>query len=148
SEMVNNLGAIAASVPFAEVYTSLQRGVVDCAATSTVAGNAQKWYEVSDTVIKLPLGWGMSGHVAYKPFWEGLDPGAQSFLLSEMERMEGLLWDMARDRGEDALSCNMGGECRYGGTPGEMKLYELDQSEVENVRNIVAESVLPDWAAQ
>ena len=73
SSLVEAVGGIAVSIPFAEVYTSLQRGVADCAATSSVAGNTQKWYEVSSWIVTLPLGWAISAHVAHKGFWDGLD---------------------------------------------------------------------------
>ena len=147
SSLVKAVGGIAVSVPFAEVYTSLQRGVADCAATSTVAGNTQKWYEVSKWIVTLPLGWAISAHVAHKGFWEGLEPGARDYLAREMGRMEQRLWDMARQRGDDALSCNMGGECKYG-TKGAMKLYRLTDDEVARVRKLVSGTVLADWASE
>ena len=145
--LVQQVGGIAVSVPFAEVYTSLQRGVADCAATSTVAGNTQKWYEVSSQLVTLPLGWAISAHVANKNFWDKLQPGAREFLTKEMALMEQKLWDMARDRGEDGLSCNMGGPCTYG-TKGAMKLYRLTDAELATVRDMVAGSVLASWAAE
>jgi TRAP-type transport system periplasmic protein len=145
SDLVKGIGGIAVDIPFAEVYTSLQRGVADCAATATVAGNAQKWYEVSTTMVTLPLGWAISAHVANKGFWDKLEPGARAFLAKEMTGMEKMLWDMARDRGDDALSCNMGGECKFG-TKGAMKLYRLTPSELAKVRSLVADTILRDWA--
>jgi TRAP-type C4-dicarboxylate transport system substrate-binding protein len=147
STLVEAIGGIAVSIPFAEVYTSLQRGVADCAATSSVAGNTQKWYEVTQQIVTLPLGWAISAHVAHKDFWEGLEPGAREFLAGQMATMEQQLWDMARERGEDALSCNMGGECQYG-TKGKMDLYRLSDAEIAKVRDIVANSVLANWAEE
>ena len=147
SDLVKGVGGIAVSIPFAEVYTSLQRGVADCAATSTLAGNAQKWYEVSTHLVTLPLGWAISSHVANKNFWDKLEPGARSFLTKEMAAMETMLWDMARDRGEDALSCNMGGACKHG-TKGAMKLYRLTPPELAKVKQLVSDSILLDWAKE
>ena len=147
SDLVKSVGGIAVSIPFAEVYTSLQRGVADCAATSTVAGNAQKWYEVSTQLVTLPLGWAISAHVANKNFWDKLEPGARTFLSREMAAMEKSLWDMARDRGEDALSCNTGGDCKFG-TKGAMKLYRLTPAELTKVRGLVSDSILLDWAKE
>jgi TRAP-type transport system periplasmic protein len=147
ADLVKGIGGIYVSIPFAEVYTSLQRGVADCAATSTVAGNAQKWYEVSNQIVTLPLGWAISAHVANKSFWDKLEPGARAFLTKEMAGMEKMLWDMASDRGEDALSCNMGGPCKFG-TKGAMKLYRLTPGELAKVRSLVADSILLDWAKE
>jgi TRAP-type C4-dicarboxylate transport system substrate-binding protein len=147
SDLVKGIGGVAVEIPFAEVYTSLQRGVADCAATSTVAGNAQKWYEVSNTMVTLPLGWAISAHVANKDFWNKLEPGARAFLTKQMDAMETMLWDMARDRGDDALSCNMGKTCKFG-TKGAMQLYRLTPAELKTVRGLVAGSILRDWAKQ
>jgi TRAP-type transport system periplasmic protein len=147
SDLVKGIGGVAVAIPFAEVYTSLQRGVADCAATSTVAGNAQKWYEVSNQLVTLPLGWAISAHVANKGFWDKLEPGARAFLTKEMAGMEKQLWDMARDRGEDGLNCNMGKDCKFG-TKGKMNLYRLTQPELTKVRSLVADSILLDWAKE
>jgi TRAP-type C4-dicarboxylate transport system substrate-binding protein len=147
SDLVKGIGGVAVEIPFAEVYTSLQRGVADCAATSTVAGNAQKWYEVSNTMVTLPLGWAISAHVANKDFWNKLEPGAREFLTKQMDGMEKMLWDMARDRGDDALNCNMGTSCKFG-TKGAMKLYRLTPAELTKVRELVAGSILRDWGKE
>ena len=64
-----------------------------------------------------------------------------------MGRMEQQLWDMARERGGDALSCNMGGDCKYG-TKGAMKIYRLSDDEIARVRKLVGDSVLSDWASE
>jgi hypothetical protein len=145
--LVEQIGAIAVSIPYAEVYTSLQRGVADCAATSTTGGNLAKWFEVSKHLVTLPLGWAISAHVANKHFWDGLEPGARAFLEKEMKGMEEALWELARDRGNDGLSCNMGGACKYGVNQGaSMTLYKLTDAELAKVRQIVAGSVLSNWA--
>lgn len=145
--LVEKIGGIAVSIPYAEVYTSLQRGVADCAATSTTGGNQAKWFEVSKHLVTLPLGWAISAHVANKRFWDGLEPGARAFLEKEMKSMEGALWDLARDRGNDGLSCNMGGPCKYGVNQGaSMTLYKLTDAELAKVREVVADSVLANWA--
>lgn len=148
ARLVESIGGVAVTIPFAEVYTSLQRGVADCAATSTLAGMTQKWFEVTKQLVTLPLGWAISAHVAHKDFWNGLEPGARNFLAKEMAEMEKQLWDMARDRGEDAKSCMMGGPCKYGIPGGSMTLYELNKAEIKTVQGIVSGTVLADWATQ
>ncbi len=148
ARLVESIDGIAVTIAFSEVYTSLQRGVADCAATSTLAGMTQKWFEVTKQLVTLPLGWAISAHVAHKGFWDGLEPGARDFLAKEMAAMEKSLWDMARDRGEDAKSCMMGGACKYGVPGGSMTLYELNEAEISKVRGIVSGTVLADWATE
>jgi TRAP-type mannitol/chloroaromatic compound transport system substrate-binding protein len=147
AKLVEQIGGIAVSIPYAEVYTSLQRGVADCAATSSTGGNLAKWFEVSKHLVTLPLGWAISAHVANKRFWDNLEPGARAFLEKEMKTMEAALWELARDRGNDGLSCNMGGPCKYGVSQGaSMTLYKLTDAELAKIREIVAGSVLANWA--
>jgi TRAP-type C4-dicarboxylate transport system substrate-binding protein len=149
ASLVEQIGGIAVSIAYAEVYTALQRGVADCAATSTTGGNSAKWFEVSKQIVTLPLGWAMSAFVANKKFWDGLDSTQQAFLKKELKAMEQKLWDLARDRGEDALSCNMGKDCKYGSNKGaSMTLYRLTDAELKTVRDLVAKSVLANWAKE
>jgi len=143
--LVKNLGASALTMPIGDVYSALQRGVIDCATNSSVAGNAMKWFEVSTTMVDLPLGWAMNVHLANKGFWDGLEPGARSFLQDQMKTMEAAFWDMARERGEDALNCNTGQECKAH-TKAAMKLYRLTAAENTRVREVVSRAVLPEWA--
>jgi TRAP-type C4-dicarboxylate transport system substrate-binding protein len=149
STLVQQLGGTAVSIAFAEVYTSLQRGVADCAATSTAGGNNAKLFEVTKQMVVLPLGWAMSAFVANKTYWDGLKPGQRALLEGELKQMDQKLWDIARDRGEDALNCNMGKDCKYGTNKGaSMTVYWPTADELKAVRDIVGKSVLVDWAKE
>ncbi|MGH6891274.1 MAG: TRAP transporter substrate-binding protein [Dongiaceae bacterium] len=145
--LVKGLGASALTMSIGEVYSSLQRGVIDCATNSSVGGNALKWFEVSNTMVAVPLGWAMNMHLANKNYWDSLEPSARSFLEKEMAAMEAALWDMARDRGIDALNCNIGAECKSHAKAA-MKLYRLTPAEESRVRSVVSGVVLPEWAAE
>lgn len=145
STLTEQVGGVAATVPFGEVYSALQRGLIDCAAASAVGGNGQKWYEVSTHLYVLPLGWGINAHVANLDFWNGLEPGAREFLTAQVDAMNEALWQMAEERGSDGISCNTGGACTYG-TSGAMTLVEATEEDTARVQEIVAATVLPAWA--
>ncbi len=49
------LGAQPTSIGFPEVYSALERGVVDCAITGTGSGVAARWPEVSTHISDLPV---------------------------------------------------------------------------------------------
>ena len=54
SQMFKAFGAEPVQVPFAEVYTALERGVLDCARTGTTSGNNARWHEVTAYHYDLP----------------------------------------------------------------------------------------------
>src|SRR5207245_2668166 len=49
NDLMSAIGATPVSLAYAETYTALERGVVDCAITGSGSGNAAKWYEVTAT---------------------------------------------------------------------------------------------------
>ena len=51
SDWIEGFGANAQFVAFAEVYTALERGILDCGVTVAFAAHAQRWYEVTDFMV-------------------------------------------------------------------------------------------------
>ena len=47
SDWINGMGAEAQFLAFAEVYTALERGILDAGVTGATAGHGQRWYEVT-----------------------------------------------------------------------------------------------------
>ena len=47
SDWINGMGAAAQFVAFAEVYTALERGILDCGVTGADPAYGQRWYEVT-----------------------------------------------------------------------------------------------------
>ena len=47
SDWINGMGAEAQFVAFAEVYTALERGILDCGVTGADPAYGQRWYEVT-----------------------------------------------------------------------------------------------------
>ena len=127
ADLVEAVGASTINLPFAEVVPALQRGVADCAVTGTSAGNTARWWEVTDYLYPLPMGWSMTFFAANQDSWARLDPKVQDFLLDEFDGLEDRMWAQAEADVEDGINCNTGlGECREG-IPAEppMTLVEL-----------------------
>ena len=56
SDMIDGMGSEAQWVAFTEVYTALERGILDGGVTGANAGYGQRWYEVADYIAgPLPL---------------------------------------------------------------------------------------------
>ena len=81
------LGAAPVKLPFADVYTALQRGTIDGAITGFQGVQSQKMYEVADFLL-VPAsftGTGYQGWVANLDWWEGL-PATQRAALEKAIR--------------------------------------------------------------
>jgi TRAP-type transport system periplasmic protein len=115
SQMVEGAGGSSVNVPFAEVIPAMQRGVAQCAVTGTSAGNTARWWEVSDHLYALPMGWSMTFFGANLNSWKKLDEKTRTFLEQQFAEMEGRMWAQAGSDIQDGVNCNTGsGPCKDG----------------------------------
>jgi TRAP-type C4-dicarboxylate transport system substrate-binding protein len=80
------LGAVPVNIPFTEIYTSLERGAVDCVVTD--ANNLTGGITIVDltkSVVMLPIqpGYNTSQLAMNLPFWRGLTSAERRMLLNE-----------------------------------------------------------------
>ncbi|MBO0906097.1 TRAP transporter substrate-binding protein [Jiella sonneratiae] len=149
SDLVEAAGAAAVNIPFAEVVPAMQRGVADCAVTATSAGNTARWWEVTDSLVKVPMGWATTFFAANLANWNRLDPKVQAFLTDEFAKMEDRQWKQAAADIQDGINCNTGmGECKNG-IPADKKmtLVELSDADQALAKKLV-EGVLKGWASR
>lgn len=146
SEAVSAVGGVPTNVPFGEVIPALQTGVVDCAITSTYAGNTAGWAEVTDSLFTLPMGSGISFYAFNRATWDKLDPALQAFLEKEFAKFEADVWAATAKQGQEGVNCNTGqGECTTG-KPTDMVLHKPSDADYQKVRKLAQEVVLPSWA--
>lgn len=148
AELVEALGAQSVNIPFAEVIPALERGVADCAVTGTSAGNTARWWEVTDHLVVLPMGWAMTFFAANSANWERLEPATREFLLERLAEMEDRQWAQAAADIQDGINCNIAeGECVDGIVAERpMTLVELSEEDRALAQRIVSEAVLPSWS--
>jgi TRAP-type C4-dicarboxylate transport system substrate-binding protein len=87
ASLVAGLGGEPLTVPFAETYTSLERGTLDAAISGTKPGFGLRWYEVSKYLVG-PIS--MRPHVALtinKTSWRRLPPDIQQIMKEEAEKV-------------------------------------------------------------
>ena len=148
ADLVEAAGGSTVNLPFAEVVPAMQRGVADCAITGTSAGNTARWWEVTDHLFTLPMGWSMTFFAANVQSWNRLDPAVQSFLLEEFAGLEDRMWAQAKADVQDGINCNTGvGECKEGivAEPA-MTLVEVSEEDKALAQTILNERVLAAWA--
>jgi TRAP-type C4-dicarboxylate transport system substrate-binding protein len=145
ADFVQYFGGVGVSMAFPEVYTSLQRGVVDGAVTGALAGNTASWYEVATHVYPMPVGYSLQAHVANLKFWNGLPADVREFLTKKMQELEDELWRVGAEATELGLNCNTGKDpCKYG-KKGKMTLVPVSAEDKAKAQKAAEEVVLPKW---
>lgn len=146
ADLIDGLGATTVTMPFAEVTTALERGVIDCAVTGTLSGNTNKMFEVTDYMYSLYSGWAIHFTAASTESWNALDPAVQEFLLEEYGKFEDRLWATVAEEEQDGINCSIGKDpCKYG-FKGAMTLVEPSKADLAAAKEVVASTVVPNWA--
>lgn len=144
AEYVTALGANPVTLPFAEVITALQTGVIDCAVTGIGSGNAAKWYEVANNLYNLPIDWSVGFYGIGLKRWQKLDPAVQKLLEEQSQVLEDNLWAETKRENEYALACNTGeGECKIH-EKASMKAAAPSKEDQKTLRDIT-QKIANDW---
>jgi TRAP-type transport system periplasmic protein len=87
-KMVNTLGGSPVVLPPTEIYTALEKGVVDGAGWALIGGLDYKWYEVAKFMTKPSFG--VSTHLILmnRAAWEKLDAPTQKIFLDIGRKIE------------------------------------------------------------
>lgn len=145
ADFVEAAGGVTVTMPFGEVVTSLQLGVIDCAVTGTFSGNSAGWHEVTTHLYPLTVGWSPFMYAVNAKRWEKLDPSLQALLTEEFAKLEDEIWSAGDARTTEGLNCATGGACTFG-KPGSMTLVPLAEADSALRAQYVAEVVLPRFA--
>ena len=150
SKLIEALGATPVSIPFPEVYPSLQRGVANCGVTSPTSANTGRWPEVTTHLLPLSVSGSIQAHLVNAAWWAKLTPQQQETMTKELRQMEKDLWALARTVNDDATNCSIGKEPCAPKPHGKytMTLAEVAPSDLERVRKISQELVLTEWATR
>ncbi len=150
ADFVEGAGGSTINLPFAEVIPAMQRGVADCAITGTSAGNTARWWEVTDHLYVMPMGWSMTFFGANLKRWQSLDPSVRTFLEKEFADMEEREWAQAGADVQDGINCDTGkGTCKDGiEAKPPMTLVPVSDADHAAAQKLVSEKVLAGWAAR
>ncbi len=137
-DLLAGLGAEGQFVAFADVYTSLERGVMDAGVTAGEAGYSQRWYEVTDYLTGPIVG---SVAVAYLVMsgdrWDTLPPDIQQIMLEVGKEYD----DLARKTLiEEWNPFSISANVEVG------MIHEPFSDEVQaRMREIALDVILPNW---
>jgi TRAP-type C4-dicarboxylate transport system substrate-binding protein len=147
-DMVGALGAQPVSIGFPEVYSALERGVVDCAITGTGSGVAARWPEVTTHISNLPVAWALAGYMVNISWWNRLDPQVRGFLEGTFREMSDKLWELGDAATRDGIDCAIGraAECRIHSLAAR-PMTEVPATEADRavLREILEKTVLPGF---
>ena len=88
SDWINGMGADAQFLAFAEVYTALERGILDAGVTGSTPGHGQRWYEVTQ-YLNGPLKSLLStNNIVNAEVWESIPPDLQQIFIEEGTKSE------------------------------------------------------------
>lgn len=147
SDFVAGIGGTTVTMPFVEVIPALQRGVADCAVTGTSSGNTARWFEVTESIYPMNVGWSMVFWAANKDTWDSFSPEVQEVLTAQYATLEADAWEAQIEQDTDALSCSTGGECKMG-VAADITLVPVSDADTIKRNELVQSAVLPSWAAR
>jgi len=148
NDLVTALGAQAVSITFAEVYSALERGVVDGAITGTATANTTKWFEVTSHMYTLPLAWAPAGYYVNLDWWNKLDPDVRTFLEASLVEMAEKQSELAALITQDGIDCNAGRPtCKEGVLAKDRPMTEIKPTDADKARlkQVLEKSVIPAW---
>ncbi len=142
------LGAQPVSIGFPEVYSAMERGVVDCAITGSGSGAAARWPEVSSHISDLPVSWAVAAYVVNLAWYNRQPPEVRALVDATFKEMGDKLWQLGADATRDGIDCNIGNRegCRIHNLAArpmtEVKASAADRAET---RRIFEQVVLPGF---
>ena len=80
--------ATAQFIAFAEVYTALERGILDCGVAAAFAAHAQRWNEVTRYMVGPLYGFSFHNNVINREAWNSIPGDLQQIILEEAAQSE------------------------------------------------------------
>ena len=136
SDWINGMGGKHQYAAFAEVYTWLERDLMDCAFTGAGPGYAQRWYEVTDYVAGPLYNLQAHANAINRDTWNGIPRDLQQIILEEGARLELEALRLVPAQAEVGLTRLLDAGMEYIPFSGEM---------AQRSRQVAVEQVIPAW---
>ena len=136
SDWINHMGAAAQFMAFAEVYTALERGILDAGVTGANPGLSQRWYEVTDFMNGRLFSFNSTTNVVNGEVWAQIPSDIQQILLEEGARQELEALRLTAIHNVTGITRNI---------EAGLELVEFGPEAQALSKRAGAESVLPNW---
>ena len=148
AELIEAIGAKSINLPFQDVLSALKNKSITCAVASAYAGFNAKWYSGATHLFVLPVGWNQDMHVVNQKIWDTFAPELQDFLISNIEELVQSMWSFSDSLSKTSYECNTGSKDCKTAPKGQMVLVQPTAADINTVKRIAAQKVLPQWAAR
>ena len=143
SDWIEGMGADAQFIAFSEVYTAIERGILDCGVTGADAGYGQRWYEVTEYLIGPLLSFPSNNNVINAEKWASIPEDLQKIIIEEAAKSELEALRIAAIQNEMGLIKNTTEE---GAGHVAMEFVPFSEEMTDNSLNkAVMEHVVPAW---
>ncbi len=145
SDWIEGMGADAQFVAFAEVYTAIERGILDCGVTGGDAGFGQRWYEVTDYIIGPLVSFPSTNNVINGDLWNEIPENLQDIILEEAAKSELEALRLSAIQNEMGLLKNTSDDPRGAGLDAMEFVPFSDEMNFRSLNTAVMEHVVPAW---
>jgi TRAP-type C4-dicarboxylate transport system substrate-binding protein len=136
SDLAEGMGASGQFLAFTEVYTALERGILDGALTGLQAGYGQRWYEVTKYVNGPMFNLEAFNVIINKKVWEKLPPDLQQIMIEEGAKNELEALRISSIQNDVALLKN---------TKAGLEFVEFSPEVRDRVNAVVLQRIVPNW---
>ena len=136
SDWIQGMGGAPQFLAFTEVYTALERAILDAGVTGGDAGYGQRWYEVTGYINGPLTSWPSSHNVINKNVWASIPEDLQEIMKEEAAKLELEALRLGSIQNELGLQKNIDAGMTYVEFGPEMRALS-DKSVLENV--------VPNW---
>ena len=140
TDAINGLGGEGQFMAFAEVYTALERGILDAGVTGAHAGHGQRWYEVTDNLIGPFISMPMGFETMNVDTWNRIPADLQAIIIEEGAKMELENLRLAAVWNETGVKVNVDSGMTFVPWSDEMKDFVYEE--------VALGRVLPNWISR
>ncbi|MCH8801891.1 MAG: TRAP transporter substrate-binding protein DctP [Chloroflexi bacterium] len=136
-DLITGLGADSRFVAFSEVYTAMDRGILDAAVTCGPCGAGVRWFEVADYLVGPIITIGVTYITVNKDRWNEMPEDLQVIMREEAQRHQELNRRLVEDVWDPAgIAENIAGGMEY---------IEFTPELVAALRQASIDVVIPNW---
>jgi TRAP-type C4-dicarboxylate transport system substrate-binding protein len=148
SELLLALGATPVVIPFAAVTEAVRSGMVECAITGTLSGNAIGLHRVTSHLSRQAIGWGVSFFGANLDAWAALPAEVRTQLMAGLATLQDEIWEAAERETALGFACNAGAAGCVPANRGSMVV--LDDEPLDRARRVelLRNTVVPNWVGR
>ncbi len=137
TDAINGLGGEGQFMAFADVYTALERGILDAGVTGAHAGHGQRWYEVTENLIGPFISMPMGFETMNSDTWSRIPEDLQNIVIEEGAKMELENLRLAAVWNETGVEVNVNAGMTFLEWSPEMKQFVYEE--------VALGRVLPNW---